>query len=72
LAEAFGIDRERDNEKDLTSRASDLWIAEDDFKVTGITEGPRVGITKAADHLLRFYISGNPFVSGKRSTSSAR
>src|SRR5438105_1153229 len=32
LAEAFGITRQRDNGKDLTSRRSDLWIADDSFR----------------------------------------
>src|SRR4026207_1436175 len=32
LAEAFGITRERDNEKDLTSRKSDLFIGDDGFR----------------------------------------
>ena len=32
LAEAFGITRERDNEKDLTSPKSDLIIADDGFR----------------------------------------
>jgi DNA-3-methyladenine glycosylase len=72
MAEAFGIDRERDNEKDLTSKKSDLWIASDSYKVASISEGPRIGITKAADHPLRYIVAGNPFVSGKRSTASGR
>jgi DNA-3-methyladenine glycosylase len=72
LAEAFGIDRERDNEKDLTKKTSDLWIAADKYKVAAVTEGPRIGITKAADHPLRYIVAGNPFVSGKRSTALER
>ena len=72
LAEAFGIVRERDNEKDLTRKASDLWIADDGHKVAAIVEGPRIGITKDADHPLRYCADGNPFVSGKRSTFLAR
>jgi DNA-3-methyladenine glycosylase len=31
-----------------------------------IVAGPRIGIKQAKDHLWRFYISGNPFVSGPR------
>jgi DNA-3-methyladenine glycosylase len=72
LAEAFGIDRKRDNEKDLTRKTSDLWIADDGHKVATITEGPRIGITKAADHPLRYIVAGNLFVSGKRSTALER
>ena len=66
LAEAFGITRERDNNKDLTSRRSDLWIADDGFRPERVLECPRIGITKAADLPLRYLIAGNPFVSGKK------
>lgn len=63
LAEAFGITRERDNEKDLTSRKSDLFIVDDGFRPKHIEVTPRIGITKAADHPLRYIIAGNRFVS---------
>lgn len=63
LAEAFGITRERDNEKDLTSPKSDLFIADDGFRPRRVEVTPRIGITKAAERPLRFIISGNKFVS---------
>ncbi len=63
LAEAFGITRERDNEKDLTSRKSDLFIVDDGFRPQGIEITPRIGITKAAERPLRYIIAGNKFVS---------
>lgn len=63
LAEAFGITRQRDNEKDLTSRKSDLVIVDDGFRPQRIEITPRIGITKAAEHPLRFFIAGNKFVS---------
>ncbi len=63
LAEAFGITRERDNEKDLTSRKSDLFIIDDAFRPQRIEVTPRIGITKAAERPLRFFIAGNKFVS---------
>ena len=66
MSEAIGITRERDNNKDLTSRNSDLWFADDGFRPERIAATPRIGITKAVDHPLRFVIAGNPFVSGKR------
>jgi DNA-3-methyladenine glycosylase len=66
LAQAFAITRLRDNGKDMTSpRKSDLYIAEDDFKPGRILEGPRVGITKAVEHPLRYILAANRFVSGR-------
>ncbi len=66
LCEAFGITRSADNGRDLTSPASGLWIGHDGFRARGITSGPRVGISKAVDLPLRYYLSGNPFVSRPR------
>ncbi len=66
MAEAFGITRERDNGKDLTDAASDLFIADDDYRPDRILVTPRVGITKAAERPLRYLIAGNPFVSAPR------
>ncbi|MGH9504026.1 MAG: DNA-3-methyladenine glycosylase, partial [Terriglobales bacterium] len=63
LAEAFGITRERDNEKDLASPTSDLFIADDGFRPQRIEVTARIGITKAAEHPLRYIIAGNKFVS---------
>jgi len=68
LAEAFGITRERDNEKDLTDASSDLFIAEDGYRPHRILVTPRVGISKAAERPLRYIIAGNQFVSGPRIT----
>lgn len=72
LAEALGIDRLRDNGKDVTSTKSDLWIASDGYVPPAIVEGPRVGITKAVEHPLRYTIAGNLFVSAMRPTTSER
>jgi DNA-3-methyladenine glycosylase len=66
MAEAFGITRERDNEKNLASARSDLRIVDDGYRVRRVVVTQRVGITKAAEHPLRFLIAGNPFVSGRR------
>jgi DNA-3-methyladenine glycosylase len=63
LAEAFSITRERDNEKDLTSPKSDLYIVDDGFRPRHIEITPRIGITKAAQRPLRYIIAGNKFVS---------
>ena len=66
LAEAFGITRERDNGKDLTSLSSDLFIADDGYRVRRILTTPRIGITKAAERPLRYVLVGNEFVSGPK------
>jgi DNA-3-methyladenine glycosylase len=66
MAEALGITRARDNAKDVTSRRSDLWFADDGYRPQRIAATPRIGIRKAVEQPLRFVIAGNPFVSGKR------
>jgi len=65
LAAAFGITRERDNGKDLTSSLSDLYIADDGSPPPQVLITKRIGITKAADMPLRYIVAGNRFVSGK-------
>lgn len=67
MAQAFGITRVRDNGRDLTSPASGLWIGEDGSRAPRVCITPRIGITKAADELLRYSIAGNAFVSGRKS-----
>ena len=66
LAEAFGITRARDNEKDATSRHSDLYVADDGFLPKRILKTVRIGINKAADLPLRYIIADNEFVSGSK------
>ena len=63
LCQALGIDREGDNGKDLLSRESDLQLFDDGFRVKKVVSTTRIGITKAAELPLRFYIEGSPFVS---------
>ena len=72
LAEAFGVTRLRDNDKDLTSPTSDLQIVDDGYASPRVVVGPRIGITKAVAHPLRYIIAGNPFVSGKRAPADPR
>jgi DNA-3-methyladenine glycosylase len=65
MAEALDVTRERDNGKSLVSARSDLRIVDDGYRVRKVTVTPRIGIVKAADELLRYFIAGNPFVSGR-------
>ena len=66
LAAAMGITRERDNQKDLTSPQSDLWIADDGATRPRVLVTRRIGVTKAADRMLRYVVAGNKYVSGKK------
>lgn len=71
LCEAFGITRARDNGLDLTSPASGLWIGDDQYRARSISLSPRIGITKAAEIPLRYFLTNNPFVSGPKATRTA-
>jgi DNA-3-methyladenine glycosylase len=62
LAAALAIDRQLDG-ADLC-QAGPLWLGSDGQASGEIGQGKRIGITRAADSLLRFYIRGNRFVSG--------
>ncbi|OBQ63271.1 DNA-3-methyladenine glycosylase [Mesorhizobium erdmanii] len=65
LAAALRIDRSLDG-IDLC-RKGPLWLAGDDVEPGEIGQGIRIGISKDADRLLRFYVRDSPFVSGPRS-----
>jgi DNA-3-methyladenine glycosylase len=68
LCEAFAVDRRLDG-WDLT-RGSRLWIASGDCaggEAGEVTASSRIGVTSAQDLPLRFFVSGNRFVSGPRS-----
>jgi DNA-3-methyladenine glycosylase len=71
LAQAFGITRAQDNGCDLTSPDSGLWIGQDGFLPRKVQLTPRIGIQKAADRPLRYFVAGSSFVSGyKRLTQT--
>jgi DNA-3-methyladenine glycosylase len=48
-------------------RKGPLWLGRDDREPGEIGESVRIGISRDADRLLRFYLRGSPFVSGPRS-----
>ena len=64
LAEAFGVDRRLDG-VDLCGE-SDLWLGAAVRPVGRMGVSVRIGITKEAERLLRFYERGSPFVSGSK------
>ena len=45
-------------------QAGPLWLGSDDQVAGEIGQSIRIGITRAADRPLRFYVRGNRFVSG--------
>jgi len=64
MSEALGVTRERDNGKSMVSVRSDLRIVDDGYCVRRVMVTPRIGIVKSAERPLRYFIAGNPFVSG--------
>jgi DNA-3-methyladenine glycosylase len=64
LSAALEIDRRLDG-IDLC-QAGPLWLGSDGRASGEIEHSKRIGITRAADSLLRFYVRGNRFVSGPR------
>jgi DNA-3-methyladenine glycosylase len=64
LAQALHIDRTLDG-LDLCKKGP-LWLTQDAYAPSEIGESVRIGITKEAERVLRFYIRGSAFVSGRR------
>jgi DNA-3-methyladenine glycosylase len=62
LTVALQIDRQLDG-TDLCG-AGPLWFARDDRQSEKIGKSVRIGISRGAERLLRFYVRGSPFVSG--------
>ncbi|HTO93523.1 MAG TPA: DNA-3-methyladenine glycosylase [Bacteroidota bacterium] len=62
LCQAFGIGRE-ENGTDLCGRA--IWIGEErgGVRKLPIARSRRIGISSGREHLWRFYLKDNPFVS---------
>jgi DNA-3-methyladenine glycosylase len=62
LSAALAIDRRLDG-IDLC-QVGPLWLGSDGRAPDEIGQSKRIGLTRAADRLLRFYVRGNRFVSG--------
>ena len=71
LCQALAITRAGMNGVDMLDPAGDLQLldAEPGYTPEEIEVSPRIGITKAADRLLRFSLRGNPCVSGPKKQS---
>jgi DNA-3-methyladenine glycosylase len=65
LAAALSIDRRLDG-LDLC-REGPLWLGCGEHEPGEIGQSARIGISRDADRVLRFYLRGSPFVSGPRS-----
>ncbi len=65
LCQALDVDSELDGIDLLRDKR--LWLAAGARQALGTSR--RIGITKAAERLLRFYERGNPFVSGPKALS---
>ena len=65
LAAALRIDRSLDG-LDLCEKGP-LWLARDDREPGKIGKSVRIGITRDAERVLRFYLRASPFVSGPKS-----
>lgn len=68
LAAALRIDRALDG-IDLCRRGP-LWLARGDAKAGNIGRSVRIGISREAKRLLRFYLRDSPFVSGPKSLNA--
>jgi DNA-3-methyladenine glycosylase len=66
LCQALAIDLDLDGVDLLRDRR--LWLAAGTASA-GVGASRRIGITKAAERVLRFYEKGNPFVSGPKGLS---
>ena len=68
LSAALDIDRRLDG-TDLC-QTGPLWLGSDGRASGEIGQSKRIGITRAADSLLRFYVRGNRFVSGPQALNT--
>ena len=68
LAQALRIDRSLDG-LDLCEQGP-LWLANDDHEPGEVGKSVRIGISRDAHRLLRFYLRGSLFVSGPKSLNT--
>lgn len=66
LCQALGLTRAEQNGIDLLDAASELQLRDDGFRAGDIRVTPRIGIQKAADWPLRFFLAAHECVSGSK------
>lgn len=71
VASAFRVDRRFDG-LNLVDGRGPLWLGSAVRRTGPIGESIRIGITKDADRVLRFYELGSPFVSGPKRLNAAQ
>jgi DNA-3-methyladenine glycosylase len=64
LTAALDINRRFDSSN--LCRMGPLWLARDDHEAPEIGRSARIGLSRATDRLLRFYVRGDRFVSGPK------
>jgi DNA-3-methyladenine glycosylase len=64
LTAALRVDLRHDGLNLFTDKQ--LWIGSDGHKIRSIGESVRIGLTKAADLRLRFFVAGSRYLSGPR------
>ncbi len=70
LAAAFRVDRRYDGLDLFTG--PQLWIGSDAYEVEAVGISVRIGLTKAAEERLRFFVAGSPYLSGTRALNAWR
>jgi DNA-3-methyladenine glycosylase len=71
LCQALGITRAAHNGVDLLDASSPLQVRDDGWTPEKIRVGARIGIKQAADWPLRFFVEGEPCVSGPKRLNAA-
>jgi DNA-3-methyladenine glycosylase len=64
LTAALRVDRRHDGLNLFTNKQ--LWIGDDGHSIKSIGESVRIGLTKAADERLRYFVAGSRYLSGPR------
>jgi DNA-3-methyladenine glycosylase len=62
LTASLRVDRRHDGLNLFTDKQ--LWIGSDGHKIESVGESVRIGLTKAAEERLRFFVSGSRYLSG--------